>query len=164
MEYLEGIDLERVRRALRPQPDARVVHILRQVCGSLAEAHARGLVHRDIKPANVLLCRRGGVPDLVKVLDFGLAKSPDGGNLTHGQRRDRHARDDGARAVRGRRSRRRALSDLYAVGCVAYALLTGRNAFEGELARRALQRPPHEDADASLGGPRPRRGSRCSSG
>jgi serine/threonine protein kinase len=74
MELLQGIDLDRLVAAHGPQPPARVVHILRQACRSLAEAHSVGLVHRDIKPANLHLGRLGLEYDFVEVLDFGLVK------------------------------------------------------------------------------------------
>jgi serine/threonine-protein kinase len=77
MEYVDGLTLEALVRRDGPQPPARVAHIMVQVCGSLAEAHANGLIHRDIKPSNIMVSHRGGVPDMVKVLDFGLAKRVD---------------------------------------------------------------------------------------
>jgi eukaryotic-like serine/threonine-protein kinase len=114
-----------------PQPPARVVHLLKQVCGSLAEAHSKGLIHRDIKPANLMLCERGGMPDQVKVLDFGLVKeytaqvsddlSLDGALLgTPAYLAPESITNVGR--VDGR-------ADLYAVGAVGYFLLVGERVF-----------------------------------
>ena len=74
MEYLEGMDLQRLVEKFGPLPPERTAFILRQVCGSLAEAHSRGIIHRDLKPSNIFLTELGGLYDFVKVLDFGLAK------------------------------------------------------------------------------------------
>src|SRR3954466_2398689 len=79
MEHIEGITLEQLVTNDGPCPPGRVLHLLEQACGSLAEAHAVGLVHRDIKPANLMICRRGGIPDFLKVMDFGLVKDIGGG-------------------------------------------------------------------------------------
>ncbi len=90
MEFLDGLTLQEVVERHGPLPAARAAHALRGIAGSLSEAHARGLVHRDIKPANVMLCRRGGEDDVVKVLDFGLVKDGLHGPRAHrtaGQRR-----------------------------------------------------------------------------
>ena len=83
MELLAGRDLETLVREFGPLPADRALYVLRQVCHSLAEAHARGLVHRDVTPANVYLCRMGLDYDFVKVLDFGLVKFNDQRAIEH---------------------------------------------------------------------------------
>ena len=129
MEYLDGMDLERFVTRFGPCPDARVIHILRQVCDSLGAAHARGLVHRDIKPSNVFLCR-AGVPDHVKVLDFGLVRIADSQTVTTSgavvgtpaaMAPELFESSDNAGVA----------SDIYAIGCVGYYLLTGQLVFTG---------------------------------
>jgi serine/threonine protein kinase len=95
MEYLDGLNLHELVHRYGAQPEARVAHILKHICESLAEAHALGLIHRDVKPANIFITDRGGVPDSVKVLDFGLVKhiasAPDcrATNRSRGRRRHR---------------------------------------------------------------------------
>lgn len=131
MEYLGGIDLDQLVRQFGPQSEGRVIHILRQVCGSLAEAHRTGLIHRDIKPANIVLTRRGGVCDIVKVLDFGLVKAVNVGSgkglASNAIVGTPHFMPPEAvnkpAAVDGR-------SDLYSLGAVGYWLLTGKTLFD----------------------------------
>jgi serine/threonine-protein kinase len=160
MELLDGIDLESLARQYGPVPAARVVHVLSQVCESLEEAHACGLVHRDIKPANIHLGRLGLRYDFVKVLDFGLVKA-----MAESGGAQSLATADGlllgtpaymapelalGETVDGR-------ADLYALGCVAYYLLTGRVIFEGEKAFQVIAKhlhsapiPPSELAPIAL--------------
>jgi serine/threonine-protein kinase len=160
MEYLEGITLEELVELDGPQPAARVVALVAQVCGSLAEAHAVGLIHRDVKPANLMLCERGRVADVIKVLDFGLVKS---------QIEDDDGKVSRTDAIVGtptylapesilRPDRVDARADLYAVGAVAYFLLTGRDVFEGttvvEVCASHLHTKP-EPPSARLGAPVP---------
>jgi len=139
MELLQGMDLETLVRHEGPLPASRVVHILRQVCESLEEAHASGLVHRDIKPANLHIGRFGLRDDFVKVLDFGLVTAA-GGTGTDRNLVTAIGTIPGTPAymapemILGDQVDGRA--DLYALGCVAYFLLTGQLVFE---AGNALQ-------------------------
>jgi eukaryotic-like serine/threonine-protein kinase len=135
MELLEGEDLESLVRDHGPLPARRVIHILKQACESLEEAHMQGLVHRDIKPANIHLGKVGVRHDFVKVLDFGLVKSVGRENMEPSLA-TAVGRTPGTPAymapemalgeeVDGR-------SDIYALGCVAYFLLTGKLVFDAE--------------------------------
>ncbi len=134
MEFLDGTNLDDLVRKYGPIPEARVVYLLKQVCGALAEAHAAGMTHRDIKPANIFLTRRGGMSDFVKVLDFGLVKVTD---------TQKEANLTSANAVTGTPlylspegiSRPDSVgppADVYALGAVAYYLLAGTPPFGGE--------------------------------
>lgn len=134
MEYLDGIDLQVLVEKYGPQPEGRVVNILRQICGSLYEAHSQGLVHRDIKPANVMLNRRGAEPDVVKVLDFGLVKAVDDSKqagMTMANSLTGTPLYMAPEAIQSPASVD-ARSDLYAVGALGYFLLTGQPVFEAE--------------------------------
>jgi serine/threonine-protein kinase len=132
MEYLDGITLEDLIEEFGPLPPSRVVHILVQVCGALDEAHANALVHRDIKPANIMLTERGRVPDVVKVLDFGLVKeteqSDPGVSNVNTILGTPHYMAPEAIIDPGNVTAR---TDLYAVGATAYFLLTGEHVFDG---------------------------------
>jgi serine/threonine-protein kinase len=159
MEYLDGTNLEELVREDGPQPPARVVHVLRQVASALVEAHGIGLVHRDVKPENILLCERGGVPDVAKVVDFGLVKDLERGGAALSR----------ADVVQGTPlylspeaitapDRVDARGDLYALGAVGYYVLTGRHVFSGatlvEVCSHHLHTRP-EPPSARLGRPVP---------
>jgi len=161
MELLEGVDLQRLVEKHGPLPAERAVHVLRQACHSLREAHSIGLVHRDIKPANLLVCRYGPDLDFVKVLDFGLVtlqlrRGTEGAQMTAEQTLlgtpafmppEMITNPD---AVDAR-------ADIYALGCVAHWLLTGRILFEESTPMAILlahaQRPakaPSETAESPI--------------
>ena len=149
MEYLGGIDLDQLVRQFGAQPEGRVIHILRQVCGSLSEAHRIGLIHRDVKPANIILTRRGGVCDVVKVLDFGLVKAVNLGAAV-GMKASAvvgtpHFMSPEAIEKPASVDNR---SDLYSLGAVGYWLLTGKTIFDGDTVEDLLvcqvkEPPPH---------------------
>jgi serine/threonine-protein kinase len=133
MELLDGLTLEELVARTGPQPAARVIHILLQICGALREAHGVGLIHRDIKPANVYLCARGGARDVVKVLDFGLVRefrsdgSVTGSNLDILVGTPLYLSPEAILTPAQLDSR----ADLYALGALAYVLLTGVPPFAG---------------------------------
>jgi serine/threonine-protein kinase len=159
MEYLDGLDLEQLCEMDGPQPGGRVIHLLRQACSALAEAHASGLIHRDIKPANIFVCHARTIADLVKVLDFGVVKdlrAVEAGNVTLAgalvgtpdyiaPESISHATPPDPR------------TDLYSLGAVAYRMLTGTPVFEGrttmEICAHHLHsapRPLHERTERSI--------------
>ena len=132
MELLSGMDVFSLVQRFGPLPAERVVAVLRQACRSLAEAHAAGVLHRDIKPHNLFLCRLGVEFDVLKVLDFGLVKSlhDDATQITaDGTLMGTPAYMPPERVLGAPAEER---SDIYALGCVAYWMLTGRTVFTGE--------------------------------
>jgi serine/threonine-protein kinase len=144
MELLEGRDLDSVIRDFGPMPPERVVYLLRQICHSLAEAHARGMVHRDIKPANLFLCRLGLEFDFVKVLDFGLVQtrrvdSPTAVTeaLITAQQLIGTPAYMAPEMILGKEDVDRR-ADVYAIGCVAFYLLTGTRVFQEGTQMQAL--------------------------
>jgi eukaryotic-like serine/threonine-protein kinase len=166
MELLDGLDLDTLVRQYGPLPPERVVHILRQVCSSLQDAHANGLVHRDIKPANVVVSRAGTTFDFAKVLDFGLVKLDTA----------RKAEDDAVKlSTEGSAGGTPAFMapevvlgvadtdhrvDLYALGCVGYWVLTGKLIFEGRsvvevMFHHAHTPPPRPSTTSELPIPAP---------
>ncbi len=147
MELLEGLDLQKLIDTHGPIPASRVVYILRQVCHSLGEAHAAGMVHRDIKPANIFVCRYGRDFDFVKVLDFGLVKRQ---KLAEDPTLTGKGQFVGTPAFFApemvRDSEIDGRADIYSLGCVAYWLLTGSLVFDADglmkLVAKHLQEEP----------------------
>jgi serine/threonine-protein kinase len=157
MELLEGLDLEKLVKQFGPVSPARAIHFLQQACESLGEAHVRGLIHRDLKPSNLFACRMGLAVDFVKVLDFGLVKNE--ASMTQSDARltavgsisgtpaymapemiEGHSVGPGA--------------DVYALGCVAFWLVTGKFVFQAGNATAMLlkhlqQKPEPPSAIAS---------------
>jgi hypothetical protein len=132
MELLDGATLTQIVKLAGPMPPERVIYVITQVCGALAEAHDAGLIHRDVKPDNILLTKRGGLFDFAKVVDFGLVKEIDAGaELTHEDAILGTPLYMAPEAIRGK-ARADGRSDLYAVGAVAYFLLTGEHVFAGD--------------------------------
>jgi serine/threonine-protein kinase len=134
---LNCFDFETLVQRFGPVPPERAIFLLRQVCDSLAEAHDQQLIHRDIKPANLFLCCQGRTRDFVKVLDFGLVKpqqesspaalkltAPD---ITKGTPAYMAPEQASGEPLDAR-------SDIYALGCVAYWLVTGQLVFAGRSA------------------------------
>ena len=143
MELLAGRDMASLVAEFGPLPSARVLFLLRQVCHSLEEAHSQGLVHRDVKPANIFVCHMGLEYDVVKVLDFGLVQFT-GPDPSHDLTQSLAALEGvvgtpafmAPEVIVGKTVDHRA--DIYALGCVAYYLLTGQQVFQGSSQMQAL--------------------------
>lgn len=134
MEYLEGETIGELVLRRGAMPVARAVHLLRQVCAGLAEAHGKGLVHRDISATNIMVCRYGGEYDFAKILDFGLVKNF---SQPHSQTITRTLRILGTPLYMAPERLRSpadvdARADIYAVGAIAFFVLSGRRMFEAE--------------------------------
>jgi hypothetical protein len=147
MEFIDGVTLEQLVERDGPLPVSRTLWILQQVLGSLAEAHDRGLIHRDVKPSNVMLCRRGGVADWVKVVDFGLAKDLEdelGADITKSGMISGTPQFIAPECLKEASSLSPA-ADIYAIGATAFKLLTGRDMFMGYTTVDILTQVMHDD-------------------
>jgi tRNA A-37 threonylcarbamoyl transferase component Bud32 len=148
MELLAGRDLESLVREFGPLSASRTIYLLRQVCHSLADAHARGLVHRDIKPANIYVCRMGLDYDFAKVLDFGLVKIRDRSSADGLTTIDQSTTGTPAymapECILGDVDVDRR-ADVYALGCVAYFALTGSLVFDAENSMQMLMHHLHTE-------------------
>ncbi|MFZ5830524.1 MAG: serine/threonine-protein kinase [Planctomycetota bacterium] len=146
MEFLPGMSLGELVDRFGPMPPGRVIHLLRQACDALSEAHAVGLIHRDIKPGNIFAAKRGGVFDVVKLLDFGLVKHvmDDEQPLdltTEGSITGSPLYMSPEQAMGGDVDGR---SDVYSLGAVAYMLLTGQPPFKGDRPLKVIFAHAHE--------------------
>jgi serine/threonine protein kinase len=138
MELLEGASLDDAIETAGAMPAGRVIHVLDQVAGALSEAHAIGLIHRDIKPANIFITQQGGVPDVAKVLDFGLVKRVEENlitdttdqKLTHDSSFTGTPQYMSPEAITSPETLD-ARTDVYSLGAVGYFLLTGEHVFTG---------------------------------
>lgn len=140
MEYLPGLSLEEIVSRAGPLPPERVVHVLRQVCGALTEAHKHGLIHRDVKPSNILVFPNGSPHDQAKVVDFGLVQQ-----LIDDEPDAKITRDGLIVGTPEYMSPEQAQglqlddrSDLFSLGSMAYYLLTGSEAFHRETPLKTL--------------------------
>jgi serine/threonine-protein kinase len=164
MEYLPGLNLHEMIQRYGPLPPGRVIHFLRQICNALREAHSMGLIHRDIKPSNILACRRGGLADVVKLLDFGLVRQIGRAVDVVGMGSASPGSDAGMTLPMSRvllkgtpaymspeQIKNPGLisdrSDIYAVGALAYDLLTGAPPFVRSDLDALLDAHVHEEAE-----------------
>lgn len=157
MEYLPGLSLAELLEQYGPLPPARVIFLLRQACSALAEAHAAGLIHRDMKPGNLHVSERGGLCDFVKVLDFGLVKQVR--KSTDAQLTAEHVISGTPLYMAPEQALGQPLdvrSDLYALGAIAYHMLTGRppfprdNPLEAMMAHAREEVPPLADLQSDI--------------
>ncbi len=136
MEFLQGQSLDDLMTGGQAVAPERVDRILGQTCGSLQEAHEKGVVHRDLKPANIFLTTRAGEEDYVKVLDFGIAKKADSKDSKQEQKLTQQGTILGTppymspEQFTGKELDLR--SDIYSLGVITYEMLTGRLPFEAD--------------------------------
>jgi tRNA A-37 threonylcarbamoyl transferase component Bud32 len=147
MEYLPGMNLEDLLERHGTMPPERAVHLLRQVCQALREAHGIGLIHRDIKPSNILTCERGKVYDVAKLLDFGLVKDLGLGDDLRLTREGAFAGSPAFMSPEQAAGRQQvdARSDIYNLGAVAYFLITGELLFDRESTLEMLHAHAYEE-------------------
>ena len=158
MELLDGLDADALLRRFGPVPPERAIFLLRQVCHSLSEAQSHGLIHRDIKPANIFLCRYGEEYDFVKVLDFGIVgtvRDPADASPLLSRENAIHGTPAFIAPEQAMGTDMDGRADVYATGCVAYWLLTGKFVFAadtsmGLLLQHAQAEPTRPSARTDL--------------